>query len=41
MLDAESDVLAHPEDTRDWQIFSEDRRDKTDRFVLRFIKPAA
>ena len=40
-LDAESDVLGHPEDTRDWNIFSNDaaRRDQTDRFVLRFVKP--
>jgi len=41
VLDAESDLLSHPEDTRDWTIFSEGRRDKTDRFVLRFVKPAA
>ncbi len=40
-LEAESEVLSNPEDTRDWNIFSEDRRDKTDRFVLRFIRPAA
>ena len=40
-LDAESDVLANPEDTRDWNIFSENRRDQTDRFVLRFLKPRA
>ena len=39
-LEAESDVLSNPEDTRDWNIFSEDRRDKTDRFVLRFVKPS-
>lgn len=40
-LDAESDVLRNPGDTRDWSIFSEARRDKTDRFVLRFVKPPA
>ncbi len=39
VLDAESDVLSNPDDTRDWNIFSEGRRDKTDRFVLRFVKP--
>jgi len=41
-LDAESDVLRHPEDTRDWSIFAGDgsARDRTDRFVLRFVKPA-
>jgi predicted methyltransferase len=41
VLDAESDLLSHPEDTRDWNIFIDDRtrRDTTDRFVLRFVKP--
>jgi predicted methyltransferase len=35
-------VLRNPEDTRDWNIFDDNaaRRDKTDRFVLRFVKPA-
>ena len=34
-------MLRHPEDTRDWNIFVDDRtrRDTTDRFVLRFVKP--
>ncbi|HXV77040.1 MAG TPA: hypothetical protein VD788_12055 [Candidatus Polarisedimenticolaceae bacterium] len=41
VLDGESDLLANPADTRDWNIFSEGRRDKTDRFVLRFVKPAS
>ena len=43
VLDAESDVLASPDDTRDWNIFIDKRtrRDKTDRFVLRFVKPEA
>ena len=41
VLDGESDVLSNPEDTRDWSIFSENRRDKTDRFVLRFVKPTS
>ena len=41
LLDAESRLLRHPEDTRDWNIFIDDRtrRDTTDRFVLRFVKP--
>lgn len=41
VLDAESDLLANPEDTRDWNIFVDNgtKRDKTDRFVLRFVKP--
>ena len=41
VLDAESNLLANPEDTRDWNIFADNsaRRDKTDRFVLRFVKP--
>jgi predicted methyltransferase len=43
VLDAESDVLANPDDTRDWNIFIDERtrRDTTDRFVLRFVKPEA
>jgi predicted methyltransferase len=41
LLEAESGLLQHPEDTRDWNIFIDDRtrRDTTDRFVLRFVKP--
>lgn len=41
LLDGESDVLSNPADTRDWNIFADDsaRRDKTDRFVWRFVKP--
>ena len=41
VLDAESDLLRNPDDTRDWNIFADDaaRRDKTDRFVWRFVKP--
>jgi predicted methyltransferase len=40
VLQVESDLLRHPEDTRDWNIFIDNRtrRDKTDRFVLRFVK---
>ncbi|MDH3628218.1 MAG: SAM-dependent methyltransferase [Acidobacteriota bacterium] len=41
VLDGESDLLSNPDDTRDWNIFADDaiNRDKTDRFVWRFIKP--
>ena len=41
LLQAESPLLQHPEDTRDWNIFIDERtrRDTTDRFVLRFVKP--
>ena len=40
LLETESSLLRHPEDTRDWNIFVDDRtrRDTTDRFVLRFAK---
>jgi predicted methyltransferase len=38
-LEAESDLLSNPDDTRDWNIFRGPGRDKTDRFVLRFVKP--
>ena len=42
LLEAESDLLSNPGDTRDWNIFADDaaNRDKTDRFVWRFVKPA-
>lgn len=42
VLEATSDILSHPEDTRDWFIFVDEgeRRDRTDRFVYRFRKPA-
>ena len=42
VLEAESDLLANPDDTRDWNIFADNaaRRDQTDRFLLRFRKPA-
>ena len=42
VLDGASEILSHPEDTRDWNIFEDSaaRRDKTDRFVLRFRRPA-
>ena len=41
-LDAESDMLRHPEDTRDWSASDEappEKRGTSDRFVLRFRKP--
>jgi len=42
-LDGESEILRHPEDTRDYNVFRdvETKRDRTDRFVFRFRKPAA
>jgi predicted methyltransferase len=41
VLEATSDLLRHPEDTRDWAIMADNsvRRDRTDRFILRFRKP--
>ena len=41
VLDATSDILSHPEDTRDWNIFADNakNRDRTDRFMYRFRKP--
>lgn len=36
-----SDVLRHPEDDRTGQVFEEGLRGKTDRFVLKFVKPEA
>jgi predicted methyltransferase len=41
-LDAESDLLRNPADTRDWNSSPKaagDRRGTSDRFVLRFVKP--
>ena len=42
VLEAESDVLRHPEDPRTTHVFrvGKGNRDLTDRFVLRFRKPA-
>lgn len=40
VLDAESEVLAHPEDDRSQNVFDPSIRGKTDRFVYRFKKPA-
>jgi predicted methyltransferase len=39
-LESKSPMYANPQDTRDWNIFGEGRG-TTDRFVLRFVKPAA
>ena len=41
VLDASSDLLANPEDTHKDNVFKREPRDNTDRFVLRFKKPAA
>ena len=43
-LDAESDVLRNPADTRDWNSSPSkagERRGTSDRFMLRFVKPAS
>lgn len=39
VLDAESDLLRHPDDDRTRNVFDEELRGKTDRFILRFRKP--
>lgn len=39
VLDAETDLLRHPEDDRSQNVFDEALRGKTDRFALRFRKP--
>jgi predicted methyltransferase len=42
-LDAESDVLRNPEDPRDWNASpraAAEKRGTSDRFTLRFVKPA-
>lgn len=39
VLDAESDLLARPEDDRTLNVFDDAIRGRTDRFVLRFVKP--
>lgn len=41
-LDAESDLLRHPDDTRDWNSSPKaagEKRGTSDRFTLRFVKP--
>ncbi len=40
VLDGESDLLRHPEDQRTINVFKPEIRGKTDRFILRFRKPA-
>jgi predicted methyltransferase len=40
VLDASSDLLANPDDARNDNVFKREPRDDTDRFVLRFRKPA-
>ena len=42
VLDAEADFLRNPDDTRDWSASPSaagEQRGKSDRFVLRFVKP--
>ena len=41
VFEGESDLLSHPEDTRDYNVFRDfkTKRDRTDRFVYRFRKP--
>jgi predicted methyltransferase len=41
-LDAESDLLRRPDDTRDWSsppTAAGEKRGTSDRFTLRFVKP--
>lgn len=39
VLDARSDLLRNPDDDHQVSVFQDDVRGRTDRFVLRFIKP--
>ncbi|MEZ4241710.1 MAG: SAM-dependent methyltransferase, partial [Myxococcota bacterium] len=39
VLDGTSDVLAHPEDDHTLNVFDDAIRGRTDRFVMRFVKP--
>ena len=44
VLDAEASFLRNPSDARDWNdspSAAAERRGTSDRFVLRFVKPAA
>lgn len=41
VLEATSDLLAHPEDDHTANVFDDSIRGRTDRFVLRFRKPTA
>ena len=40
VLEAESDLLANPDDTREISVFDPSIRGKTDRVVMKFVKPA-
>ena len=41
VLDVDSNILEHPEDTRDYSFVRDQQtnRDQTDRMVLKFVKP--
>jgi predicted methyltransferase len=39
VFDAESDLLAHPEDPRTDSVFADERRGRSDQFVWKFVKP--
>lgn len=41
LFEAQTTILQHPEDTRDWSFFKDipNTRDRTDRFIFRFRKP--
>ena len=39
VLEAESDLLANPEDDHTTNVFAPEIRGKTDRFVMKFVKP--
>ena len=39
-LEAESDLLANPQDDRSKTVFDPSVRRKTDQFLLRYVKPA-
>ena len=41
VLEAESDMLANPDDDRTTSVFEPEIRGKTDRFVMKFVKPEA
>ncbi len=41
VLDGESDVLRNPDDDQSKNVFDPEIRGKTDRFVLKFVKPAS
>jgi predicted methyltransferase len=41
VLDASSDLLRNPDDALGTRVFDEGTRGRTDRFILRFVKPAS